>query len=250
MPLSAQQMGGGRPSPAPIRSVATRAEVLATGVADPYDTSLFASGLSVDPAAPGSTVGCLFTVSHERPFVGIELHPAVETWTGCVVGPSGLVILLMSYVKTTLWNGQYQAVRLTSSGLLPSADGGSTLTVYAGPWEQFSGLEPGMAFSGAGGVLSAQVTAGSAPDPSLPSTPSSPTTVSSSGGTSFWASPLGTGTLIAGGLLVVAGGGIIAYHAAASPEDRQYRRNARAVRMATNYQRAAAASARAAQGAF
>lgn len=249
MPLSAQQMVSARTRPGAVGRVgthtdATWAEVLATGVADPYDTSLFASGLSVDPCAPGSTVDCLFTVSHERPFTGIELHAAVETWTGCVVeDSSGLVIALMSYVKTTLWNGQYHAVRLVSTRVLPSSAAGASLTVYAGPWEQFTGLVPGMAFSGAGGVLSAGVTAASAPNPKLPSTPGTTTVVSTGG--SFWSSPLGTGTLVAGGLFVVIGGGIIAYHAAAGPEAREHRRLVQQSREAARYERAAADRARA-----
>lgn len=248
MPLSAQQMAGGRARAGVGRvgvvDEAMQTQVLATGVADPYDTSLHASGLSVYPCAPGSTVGCLFTVTHERPITGIELHPAIETWTGCVVdNSSGLVILLMSYFKTTLWNGAFTTVRLTSTGVLAKTTADADLTVYAGPWEQFQGLNPGAPFSGAGGVLSAAVTVGSAPNPSLPSTPGSSTTVTSAGG-SFWSTPWGTGTLVAGGLLVVVGGGVIAYHAAASPEVRDSRRRLRETHAAMRYEQAAAQRAR------
>lgn len=156
----------------PARVMQRRPAALAVGVfavVDPNQTSLVLSGLSVDPAYPGSPVTCLFTVSHKAPLFNLEIFPATDTFTGAVVdGTNGLVVGLLGSQKITLKYGNFTGVKLSTATPLPQSSAGDTLQVYVGPQSLMATATLGQPLyvSGSPGILSTTVQAQSGTAPS------------------------------------------------------------------------------------
>jgi hypothetical protein len=153
-----------RPRPATLG-----VQVGLAGVVDPNQTSLVISGLSVDPAYPGSPVTCVFTVSHLAPIFHLELFPASDTFTGAVVdNTTGNIVGLLGSQKVTLRYGQYTGVKLSTATALPASSAGDQLTAYVGPMSLMATATLGQPLyvADSPGVLSATIQASSSAAPS------------------------------------------------------------------------------------
>ena len=128
---------------------------MATAVTGQADFQLRISGLTLTaPMTAGQPLQCEFTATNISNYFTADNFQS--SLTGCVVGPTGVVMAVMGVWTVTLspfgststiGPGQSVYVHLTSTNPLPSVAAGQQATLYVGFYRTFAGVSVNQAFT-------------------------------------------------------------------------------------------------------